>query len=100
MYLPSQNFEHHLKTKHSHIDFDQCKKCLVNFKSGDTARFDMQKPSGFEVTAKEGREEVFHIRADTLIFHLHSSRLVTVEKHIPGKLNEWGGDTTRLTFAN
>ena len=59
MYLPSQNFEDYLRTKHSHIDFDQCKKCLLNFNSGDTARFDMQKPSGFEVMAAEGREEVY-----------------------------------------
>ena len=60
-YLSSQNFQHHLRTKNSHIDFNLCKKCLVNFKSGDTARFDMQKPSGFEVTATEGREEVFQL---------------------------------------
>ena len=61
MYLTSQNFEDHLRTKHGHIDFDQCKKCLVNFNGGDTAKFDMQKPSGFEVTATDGREEVYQL---------------------------------------
>ena len=61
MYLPSQNFEDHLRAKHGHVDFDQCKKCLVNFKSGDTATFDVQKPSGFEITATEGREEVYQL---------------------------------------
>ena len=59
-YLPSQNFEDHLRIKHS-IEFDQSKERLLRFKSGDTARFDMQKPSGFEVTATEGREEVFQL---------------------------------------
>ena len=61
MYLPSQNFEDHLRTKHSHIDFDQCKKCLVNFKSGDIAKFDVKKPIGFEVTATDERGEVYQL---------------------------------------
>ena len=61
MHLPSQNFEDHLRTKHGHIDFDQCKKCLVNFNSGDIAIFDVKKPIAFEVTATDEREEVYQL---------------------------------------